>query len=210
LLRILIADDHAAVRRGVRRLIEAHPGWLVVAEASDGEQALAMSLGEKPDVAVLDVGLPVLDGFEVTRRLRQEAPNVRALLFTMHDDYETVVLGRSAGARGCVLKSDCVHELEAAISDLGANRPHFSPALSELLLDAELASHQSRSVEQSFTTRELEIARLITEGNTGKEIGQLLNISSKTVEGHRTTVMRKARVRTAADLARFAIKHRLV
>jgi DNA-binding NarL/FixJ family response regulator len=209
MLRILIADDHEIVRKGVRDVIEGHPGWQVCAEASDGQQALEFALKEKPDIAVLDVTLPILNGIAVTQRLRKEQPHVRVLLFTMHDDDDTVSRGLAAGARGYVLKSDSESHLEAAISALGANRPYFSAPVSELLLDAAL-NERKRSKLESFTIRELEVAQLIAEGNSNKQIGRLLDISIKTVESHRAAAMRKAGVHTAAEFVRFAIKHNLI
>jgi DNA-binding NarL/FixJ family response regulator len=208
-LRILIADDHEIVRKGVRDVIQSRPGWQVCAEASDGQQALDLALREKPDIAVLDVALPLLNGVAVTRRLRKECPQTRVLLFTMHDDDETISNGLAAGARGFVLKSDSESHLEAAISALGANRPYFSSPVSELLLDAAL-NERKRSRLESFTTRELEVAQLIAEGNNNKQVARLLNISIKTVESHRAAAMRKAGARTAAELVRFAIKHNLI
>lgn len=209
MLRILIADDHEIVRKGVRDVIEAHPGWEVCGEAADGQNALEIALREKPDVAVLDVSLPVLNGVALTRRLKQECPKIAVLLFTMHDDDETVSGGLAAGARGYVLKTDSERYLEAAISALGANRPYFSSFVSELLLDAAV-NDRKRSRLESFTVRELEVAQLIAEGNSNKQIARLLGISIKTVESHRAAAMRKAGVRTAAEFVRFAIKHNLI
>jgi DNA-binding NarL/FixJ family response regulator len=209
MLRILIADDHEIVRKGVRDVIEGHPGWVVCGEASDGQEALELALKEKPDLAVLDVSLPILNGVALTRRLRKECPKVRVLLFTMHDDDETVSGGLAAGARGYVLKSDSESHLEDAISALHANRLYFSSPVSELLLDAAL-NERKRSRLESFTIRELEVAQLIAEGNGNKQIARLLDISIKTVESHRAAAMRKAGVRTAAEFVRFAIKHNLI
>ena len=209
MLRILIADDHEIVRKGVRDVIEAHSGWEVCGEASDGQQAMEIALREKPDVAVLDISLPILNGVAVTRRLRQECPGVKVLLFTMHDDDETVSGGLSAGARGYILKTDSERHLEAAISALGANKPYFSSFVSELLLGAAV-NDRKRSRLDSFTVRELEVAQLVAEGHANKQIAHRLNISIKTVESHRSSAMRKAGVRTAAELVRFAIKHHLI
>jgi DNA-binding NarL/FixJ family response regulator len=209
MLRILVADDHEIVRKGVREVVESHPGWEVCAEAADGQQALALALKEKPDIAVLDVSLPTLNGVALTRRLRKECPSIRVLLFTMHDDDETMSNGLAAGARGYVLKSDTGNNLEAAISALNANRLYFSWPVSELLLDAAM-TERKRSKLESFTIRELEIAQLIAEGNGNKQIARLLNISIKTVESHRAAAMRKAGTRTAAEFVRFAIKHNLI
>ena len=209
MLRILIADDHEIVRKGVRDLIEGHPGWEVCGEAADGQTALEIALREKPDIAVLDVALPILNGVALTRRLKQESPGTSILLFTMHDDDETVSSGLAAGARGYVLKTDSERYLEAAISALGANRPYFSSFVSELLLDAAI-NDRKRSRLESFTIRELEVAQLIAEGNSNKQIARNLEISIKTVESHRSAAMRKAGARTAAEFVRFAIKHNLI
>jgi len=209
MLRILIADDHELVRKGVRDLIAAHVGWEVCAEAGDGQQALELALQEKPDVAVLDVSLPIMNGVALTRRLRQECPATHVLLFTMHDDDETVGGGLAAGARGYVLKSDCEQHLEEGISAVGANRPYFSSLVSELLLDAAVNDRKPGRLE-SFTGRELEVAQLIAKGNSNKQIANALGISIKTVESHRAAAMLKAGVRTAPQFVRFAIKHNLI
>ena len=209
MLRILIADDHEIVRKGVRDVIEGHPSWRVCAEAADGQEAFDLALREKPDIAILDVSLPVLNGVALTRRLHRDCPSVRVLLFTMHDDDETVSGGLAAGARGYVLKSDSDDHLEAAISALGANRPYFSSPVSELLLDAALNERKLSKLE-SFTVRELEVAQLVAEGNSNKQIAQRLEISTKTVESHRRNAMRKAGVRTTAEFVRFAIKRHLI
>lgn len=209
MLRILIADDHEIVRKGVRDVIEAHPGWELCGEAADGQEALAIALKETPDVAVIDVSLPKLNGIALTRRLRQDCPGVKVLLFTVHEDDETVSSGLAAGARGYVLKSDSESHLEAAISALANNQPYFSSVVSELLLNAAL-NERARSPLESFTVRELQIAQLIAEGNSNKQISRLLGISIKTVESHRSAAMRKAGARTAAEFVRFAIKHNLI
>jgi DNA-binding NarL/FixJ family response regulator len=209
MLRILVADDHEIVRKGVRNVIETHPGWEVCAEASDGQMALELALKERPDIAIVDVSLPILNGVALTRRLHKESAGIRILLFTMHDDDETVTAALAAGARGYLLKSDTESHLEAAISALGANRPYFSSSVSELLLDAAVHERR-RSRLESFTTRELEVAQLIAEGNNNKQIARRLGVSIKTVESHRAAAMRKAGVRTAAEFVRFAIKHNLI
>lgn len=209
MLRILIADDHEIVRKGVRDVVEAHPGWEVCGEASDGQTALEIALRERPDIAILDVGLPILNGVALTRRLKQDCPKTNVLLFTMHDDEETVSGGLAAGARGYVLKTDSERYLEAGISALGANRPYFSSFVSELLLEAAIHDRR-RSRLESFTIRELEVAQLIAEGNSNKQIARQLDISIKTVESHRSAAMRKAGARTAAEFVRFAIKHNLI
>jgi DNA-binding NarL/FixJ family response regulator len=209
MLRVLIADDHEIVRRGVRDVVEAHVGWEVVGEACSGSEVLQMALDHHPNVVVLDVSMPGLNGVAVTRQIRQASPSTEVLLFTMRDDDETISGGLAAGARGYLLKTDREDQLSAAISALGAHRPYFSPAVSELLLDAAVHERKKSRLE-SFTVRELEVAQLIAEGEGNKQIARRLGISIKTVESHRAAAMRKAGVRTAAELVRFAIKHNLI
>ncbi|MFZ4164461.1 response regulator [Brevundimonas sp. NPDC058933] len=209
MLRVLIADDHEIVRRGVRDVVESHLGWEVCAEASQGDQVLELAKELRPHVIVLDVSLPGLNGVSVTRQVRTLLPATEVLLFTMHDDDETISGGLAAGARGYILKSEGERQLLAAISALGAHRPYFSPAVSEMLLDAALHDRKKSRLE-SFTLRELEVGQLIAEGGSNKQIARQLDISIKTVESHRAAAMRKAGVRTAAEFVRFAIKHHLI
>ncbi|NBW07416.1 MAG: DNA-binding response regulator [Caulobacteraceae bacterium] len=209
MLRILLADDHEVVRRGVSEIISANPAWEVVGEAADGDTAFEMALKLRPDIAVLDVSLPHMNGVTLTRRLKQEAPEISVLLFTMRDDDETVNEGLAAGAKGYILKTDTQQHLSAAISAIGARRPYFSPWVSELLLDG-LVQDRKRSRLKTFTVRELEVAQLIAEGQSNKAIARDLNISVKTVETHRASAMRKAGVRTAGEFVRFAIKQHLI
>jgi DNA-binding NarL/FixJ family response regulator len=205
----MIADDHEIVRRGVREMINAQPGWQVCGEASDGSAALQIAVAEKPDVAIIDVSLPEINGLALTRRLRQDSPDTRVLLFTMHDDDETINGGLAAGARGYILKSESDQHLVQAVSALAAHRPYFSALVSEILLETAVSGRKKSRLE-SFTVRELEVAQLIAEGNSNKQIARRLSISVKTVESHRAAAMRKATVKTAAELVRFAIKHNLI
>jgi DNA-binding NarL/FixJ family response regulator len=209
MLRILIADDHEIVRKGVRDLIRSHADWEVCGEAADGQEALAVASREEPDVAVVDVSLPLLNGVALTRRLHLKCPRTRVLLFTVHDDDETILNGLAAGARGYVLKSDGEGHLEAAVAALCNNQPYFSYVVSSFLLDATLEGRLYSPLEK-FTIRELEVAQLIAEGKSNKDIANLLHVSIKTVESHRATAMRKAGARSAAEFVRFAIKHNII
>jgi DNA-binding NarL/FixJ family response regulator len=209
MLRVLIADDHELIRRGVRDVVESHPGWAVCGEARDGKEALDLAFKERPDVMVLDISLPTMNGLGVCRRLHQDLPSVAVLLYTMHDEDDTISGGLAAGARGYLLKTDSAANLEAAISCLGARRPFFSSSVSEFLLDAAVHDRK-RSRLESFTMRELEVAQLIAEGNSNKQIARQLARSIKTVESHRAAAMRKAGVRSAAEFVRFAIKQNLI
>src|SRR5207302_5308530 len=173
MLRVMIADDHELIRRGVSDVVESHPGWEVCGEASDGKQALDLALSERPDVVILDISLPTMNGLGITRRLRQDLPNTSVLLYTMHDEEDTISGGLAAGARGYVLKTDSARNLEAAISSLGARRPYFSSTISEFLLDAAVNDRKKSRLE-SFTLRVLEVAQLIAEGNSNKQIARKL------------------------------------
>ena len=205
----MIADDHELIRRGVRHLVECHPGWEVCGEASDGQEALDLALRLRPEVMVLDVSMPIMNGLAVTRQLRQQAPAISVLLYTMHDEDDTISGGLSAGARGYLFKSDSAQHLESAVAALGARKTYFSSRVSEFLLDAAVNDRKQSRLE-SFTVRELEIGQLIAEGNSNKQIARQLQRSIKTVESHRAAAMRKAGVRSAAEFVRFAIKQNLI
>ncbi|HEX5006502.1 MAG TPA: response regulator transcription factor [Hyphomonadaceae bacterium] len=207
-LRILIADDHAMVRGGVRNVIEKHAGWTVCGEAADGRTALDAAQKLAPDIAIVDIALPGMNGLALTLRLRETCPDIKTLLFSMIDDDETVASGVAAGARGYLLKSDDGHHLEAAISTLAKNGTYFSAAIADKArATLQDGSHNPLEV---FTTRELEVIQLVGEGKSNKTIAHMLGISPRTVEVHRSAAMRKADARSAAELVRFAIRHRLI
>jgi DNA-binding NarL/FixJ family response regulator len=207
-LRILIADDHAMVRGGVRNVIEKHSGWTVCGEAADGRSALDAARKLCPDIAIIDIAMPDMNGLALTLRLREACPGLKTLLFSMIDDDDTVAGGMAAGARGYLLKSDDGHCLEDAILALSENRTYFSPAIAEKARAALQAGRHSWL--DVFTPRELEVIQLVGEGKSNKTIAHLLGISPRTVEVHRSAAMRKADARSAAELVRFAIRHRLI
>jgi len=209
MLRVLIADDHEIVRTGVRAVVESQPGWEVCGEAANGAEVLDLALSSRPNVAILDVSLPGLNGIAAARQLKQALPGSEVLLFSMHDDEETILGGLAAGARGYLLKTDGDAQLVAAISALAAHRSYFSPLVSDLLLDSAVHERRTSRLE-NFTVRELEVAQLIAEGESNKKIARRLGISVKTVESHRAAAMRKAGVHTAAEFVRFAIRHNLI
>lgn len=207
--RIMIVDDHDAVRRGLRSLIETRPNYQVVAEAPTGRAALAMAKELEPDIAILDYSLPELNGLDLSHQLKRAYPRLEILIYTMHDQEEVIIEVLRAGVRGFVLKSDTERHLIAALDALSIHRPYFSGAVSETLLDKFLES-KPRPSATSLTHREREIVQLIAEGRINKEIAQLLNISVKTVETHRASAMHKLRLRTTADLVRYAIRNSII
>ncbi|HEU4518525.1 MAG TPA: response regulator transcription factor [Microvirga sp.] len=208
--RILIADDHEVVRRGVRAILEARPDWEVVAEAADGNQAVELAAATRPDVAVLDFSLPLLNGLEVTRRIRQTLPKTQVLIFTMHDNEDLIRGALQAGARGYLLKSDADGQLVSAVEALTQQRPFFSWRVSEALLESFLDRRPGAAGTSPLTPREREIVQLIAEGKSNKEVGKHLNVSIKTVETHRAAAMRKVGASSTADLVRYAVRNHLI
>ena len=205
--RILIADDHDVVREGLRKLLEAQPNWEVVAEAPDGKEAILKAIETKPDIAVLDYALPLVNGIEVTRQIRARLPNTEILIFTMHDNETLVRELLDAGAHGYLLKTDAMSDLIAAIEALATHRPYFTSKVSEALLESFLTPNRPQSV---LTNRERAVVQLIAEGHSNREIGELLNVSVKTVETHRGTIRRKLNISSSAGLVRYAIRNKLV
>ena len=206
--RILIADDHEVVRSGLRKILEAQPSWQVVAEAADGMEAVAKAIETVPDIAVIDYSLPILNGVEVTRQIRRRLPRTEVLIFTMHDNEALVTQLLQAGARGYLLKSDANRHLVAAIEALASHRPFFTANVSEALLRSFIVRpHRAGLV---LTPREHQIVQLIAEGHSNKAIANLLNISLKTVETHRATVMRKLNLSSAAALVRYAVRNKVI
>ena len=208
MIRMLIADDHDVVRSGLRHIIEAQPNWQVVAEAGDGKEAVQKALETKPDVAVIDYSLPILNGAEATRQIRAALPRTEVLIFTMHDNETLIGELLKVGARGYLLKADARRDLIGAIEALAAHKPFFTAKVSEALLDTYL-SHPARE-GSALTYRERGVVQLVAEGYTNKQLAGLLEIGLKTVETHRATIMRKLKLTSSAELVRYAIRNRIV
>jgi|SRR5688572_24952559 DNA-binding NarL/FixJ family response regulator len=206
--RILIADDHAVVRSGVRRILEDHPSWSVVAEAADGKEAITKAIASKPDVAILDHSLPLIDGIEVTRQIRLRIPSIEVLIFTMHDNENLLRDMVKAGARGYVLKSDAQQHLISAVRSLADHKPYFASQACDGPLDTYLTD--ARQHDQPLTSRERGIVHLVAEGHSNKQIANLLSISVKTVETHRASIMRKLGLTSMAALVRYALRNNLI
>ena len=205
--RILIADDHAVVRSGLRTILEAHPNWEVVAEAADGKEAISKAIEAHPDVAVIDYSLPLLNGVEVTRQIRARLPETEVLIFTMHDNQALIEELLKAGVRGYLLKSDAKANLVGAIEALAAHKPFFTANVSEALLRSYVEG--SKRAASPLTGRERSVVQLIAEGHSNKEMALLLGISHKTVETHRAAVMRKLNLSSSAALVRYAIRNKI-
>lgn len=208
--RILIADDHQAMREGVRSLLQDHAYCQIVAEASDGHEAMRLARETQPDIAILDYSLPLMNGLELTRAIKRELPRTEILIYTMHDREDLLVEVLRAGARGYVLKSDSGPHLIAAIEAMAMRKPYFSSEISETLLDHFVDSSRPAGSASSLTAREREIVQLIAEGRINKQIAHLLDISVKTVETHRATAMHKLKLRSTAELVRYAVRNNIV
>jgi DNA-binding NarL/FixJ family response regulator len=206
---ILIADDHEVVRSGLRSILEGHAGWNVVAEAKDGKEAVTKTLETKPDVAIIDYALPIMNGIEATRQIRARAPKTEILIFTMHDSDAIVGQVLEAGARAFLLKSDAKQYLLAAVESLANHRPFFTGRLSEKLLEVFLSS-QGHTPAAVLTPRERVVVQLIAEGHSNKKMSSILNVSVKTIETQRATAMRKLNVTSTAALVRYAIRNKLI
>ena len=214
MLRILLADDHEIVRRGLKELLEEQAGWTVCAEAANGREAVELAVQSRPHVAVLDFSMPELNGLEATRRIRQAVPNTEVLIFTMHESEELIREVLSTGARGYLLKSDATRQLIPAVESVSRHMPYFSGRVSAVVLDGFLKGRGSAEPvalgAERLTSREREIIQLLAEGNSNKAIATRLDLSVKTVETHRAAIMRKLDLNSLADLIRFAIRNHIV
>ena len=221
-LQLLIADDHEIVRRGLRAILETRQDWTVVAEAVTGRQAIDQAREHPPDIAILDIGMPELNGLEATRQILKLLPQTEVLILTMHESEQIVREVLAAGARGYVLKSDAGRDLVAAVEALRDHRTFFSSKISDMLLTSYLrqpernnnSNNNEPTAEPSgrsrLTAREREIVQLLAEGKSNKEVAQMLNISIKTAETHRTNIMNKLDLRSITELVRYAVRNNIV
>ena len=210
-IRVLVADDHTILREGLVAIVNASPDCQVVAEASDGMTAVEQALRLRPDVVVLDLSMPRLNGVEVVRRLTQELDATRLLVLTMHAEEEYVLQSVRAGAAGFLLKDTASSELLAAVRSLASGRGYFG-AHASMILARQIQQPQARLEDpyRSLTEREREVFHLIVEGLTTKEIAKQIGTSTKTAENHRSRVLGKLEARNTAELIRYAARHRLL
>jgi DNA-binding NarL/FixJ family response regulator len=208
-LRILIADDHSVVRAGLRTLLESRSNWDVVAEAADGREAVEKATKLKPDVAVLDIGMPLLNGVEATRRIRVASPSTEILILTMHESDDLVQQVVHAGARGYILKDEADRVLLAAVDAARQHKPYFSTRLSRAE-DPPAAPESVKPARSRLTPREREILQLLAEGKSNKEVASLLGISVNTAEAHRANIMLKLGLHSLAELVHYAIRNQII
>ena len=214
LLRVLVADDHSIVRAGLRSLIESRAGWQVCAEAVNGRDALEKASKLKPDIAVLDVSMPVLNGIETTRQLRKVSPETEILILTMHDADQMVQQLIEAGCRGYILKDDADRNLLLALDALRRHKPYFSSRIAAGFASSRMPGPDpalsSRRARGRLTQREREIVQLLAEGKSNKEVAGVLGISVRTAETHRSNIMLKLDLHSVVDLVRYAVRNRIV
>ena len=210
-LRIIIVDDHAVVRRGVRALLESQPGWEVAGEAVTGREAVDLAKRLYPDIVVMDLSLPELNGLDAARQILKDSPRTEVLVLTMHHSEELVRNVLQAGARGYVLKSDADASLITAVESLRDHKPFLTSTVTEFVLDGYVHRAEEDVVNAgTVTPREREIIQLLAEGKSNKETASALSVSVKTVEAHRANIMRKLRLRSVSDLVRYAIRNKIV
>jgi DNA-binding NarL/FixJ family response regulator len=212
-LKIVVVDDHSVVRRGVRALLESHAGWEVVAEATTGREAVDAVKRHQPDVVVMDLSLPDLNGLEATRQIVRDSPQTEVLVLTMHHSEQLAREVLQAGARGYVLKSDADDSLITAVDALRRHKPFLTSGVTEFVLDGflrEAGTGTEQHSKDSVTPREREIIQLVAEGYSNKEAATRLGVSTKTIEAHRANIMRKLRLRSASDLVRYAVRNNIV
>jgi len=212
-LRILVVDDHAIMRRGIRSLLESHEGWEVVGEASTGRDAVEQSRQLRPDLVVMDMSLPELNGLDATRQILKDAPATEVLMLTMHHSEELARDVLQAGARGFILKSDADQNLITAVDTLRQHKPYLTPTVTEFMLDDYVrrgSAAQDQLTRVTVTAREREIIQLVAEGQSNKRVAATLGVSVKTIESHRASIMKKLRLRSVSDLVRYAIRNKIV
>jgi len=209
-LRILVADDHQVVRTGLRTLLESKAGWQVCAEAANGREAVEKAGALQPDVAVLDIGMPLLNGVEATRQIRKVSPRTEVLILTMHDSEHMIQGVLDAGAQGYILKDDADKNLLAAVESMRRHKPYLSPRVSVPAGTAQPDADGIERLPRRLTPREREIVQLLAEGKSNKEIATYLNISVKTAETHRANIMLKMNFHSVTELVRYAVKNKII
>src|SRR5580704_13890726 len=212
-LKVLIADDHGVVRKGLRLLLEQYPELVVIGEAANGREAVTMAATLSPQVVVLDVGMPILNGIEAAEQIIKTNSQIGVILLTMHADESYVLRALHVGVKGYLLKESAEDDLLLAIRSVANGKPFFSRAINDVLLEDYMRVLKQQGLSDTFdllTTREKEVLQLLAEGRTNKEVATLLDVSPYTVESHRTNLMQKLNVHNTAEIVLYAVRKRLV
>jgi len=212
-VRILLADDHIVMRNGLRLLLERQPHLQVVGEAADGRQAVALCESANPDVVIMDIAMPNLNGIEAARQIVNRSPRTAIAILSMHSDESYVIRALKAGARAYLLKDSAEADLLAAVRALTEGKSFFSPAISKILVEDYMRQLESRGAEDTYellTNREREILQLLAEGRTNKEVANMLNLSLYTVETHRTHILQKLNLHSVPELILYAVRKGII
>jgi two-component system, NarL family, response regulator NreC len=212
-LRILLGDDHVLVRKGIRKILEDRPEWEVVAEAGDGRDAVRQAETTHPQVAVLDIGMPLLNGIEATRQIVRRSPHVHVLILSMHANEGYIIQALKAGATGYLLKDSLDTDLIRGVAAVAAGKSFFSPVVAKVMLDDYVRHLADKGIAdrfESLSQREREIFQLIAEGHSNKDIAELLSVSTATIETHRAHILQKLDVHNTAELVLYAVRHGVI
>src|SRR6202171_3192045 len=205
-LRILIGDDHTLLRQGLRKILQERPDWEVVAEAGDGREAVRQALAGQPDIAILDIGMPLMNGIEATRQIVRRRPDTHVLILSMHANEAYIIQALKAGAKGYLLKDSADTDLIRGVAAVAAGKSFFSPVAAKVMLDdylRHLAHKGIVDLYDALSEREREIFQLVAEGHSNKEVAELLSISVTTVETHRSHILQKLDVHNTAELVLY-------
>jgi two-component system response regulator NreC len=212
-IRVLLADDHRMMREGIRALLERQPGIRVIGEASDGREAVRLAMQLRPDVVVMDVSMPMLNGFEATRQIRRDCPDTRVLVLTVHESEEYVARLLAAGASGYIVKKAAVDDLSNAIRTVHSGEVFLYPSIAKVVIEdyvRRLREGRSVNSREVLSDREREVLQLIAEGYTSREIAEMLHLSVKTVQNHRSKIMRKLDLHDRGELIKYAIRQGII
>jgi two-component system, NarL family, response regulator NreC len=212
-IRVLIADDHGVVRKGLRLQIEQHNDFEVVGEACDGREAIASADALAPDIIIMDIAMPNLNGIQATAQIVKKNPQVGVIVLSMHSDESYLCRTLAAGAKGYLLKDNAEQDLERAIRAVAQGKPYFSPVIANTLLEEYMRKMQHRGLQDSYdllTEREKEVLQLLAEGRTNKDVAFLLNLSPSTVDTHRTHLMQKLALHSTAEIVLYAVRKQII
>jgi two-component system response regulator NreC len=212
-LRILLADDHTLLRQGLRKILQERPDWEVVAEAGDGRDAVRQTLDVQPDIAILDIGMPLLNGIEATRQIVRRLPDIHILILSMHANEAYIIQALKAGAKGYLLKDSADTDLIRGVAAVASGKSFFSPAVAKVMLDDYVRHLTEKGIADRFDSlseREREIFQLVAEGHSNKEIAELLSVSPTTIETHRAHILHKLDVHNTAELVLYAVRRGVI
>jgi DNA-binding NarL/FixJ family response regulator len=212
-VRVLLADDHGIVRRGLHYLLERSPGFEVIGEAGDGREAVRLAEELNPDVIVMDIAMPNLNGIDATAQIVRRRPETGVIILSMHSDETYLVRALSAGAKGYLLKDSAEADLIRAVQAVSQGRPFFSPVIAQTLLEDYMRRLQQQNLKDSYdllTDREKEVLQLLAEGKSNKEVASLLSLSLYTVETHRSNLMQKLNLHSTAEIVLYAVRKKII